>query len=72
MLNHKKEGFVYQADAPYMLAHYVCEIFEKKDLALQFSRKAREHALLTHDRETNIKRLMEIYNNMIKRHRYCI
>jgi glycosyltransferase involved in cell wall biosynthesis len=67
MLNHKKEGFVYQADAPYMLAHYVCQIFEKKDLAVQFSRRAREHALLTHDKETNIKRLMEIYNNMIKK-----
>ena len=30
MLKHKEEGFVYQTDAPYMLAHYVCEIFENE------------------------------------------
>lgn len=41
MLKHKEEGFLYQADAPYMLAHYVCEIFKNKNLALKFSNNAR-------------------------------
>lgn len=64
MLKHKEEGFVYQADAPYMLAYYVCEIFEKQDLASSFSKKAREHALKTHDRAENVKRLMGIYKKI--------
>ena len=45
MLKDKEEGFLYQHDAPYMLAQYVCEIFENQDLALKFSKNARERAL---------------------------
>lgn len=67
MLKHKEEGFVYQTDAPYMLAHYVCEIFENEDLALKFSKNAREHALKTHDRDENTRRLIEIYRDIICR-----
>jgi len=67
MLEHGKEGFLYQHDAPYMLAHYVCQIFENNNLALTFSEKARLHALKTHDRETNTKRLIEIYNSILER-----
>lgn len=65
MLKHEEEGFLYQADAPYMLAHYVCEIFENKDLALKFSKAARERALMTHDIKNNTARLIEIYNNIL-------
>jgi len=65
LLKHREEGFVYQADAPYMLAHYVCEIFENDKLALQFSKKAREHAMKTHDREKNTNRMIDIYKNII-------
>jgi glycosyltransferase involved in cell wall biosynthesis len=65
LLNHREEGFVYQTDAPYMLAHYVCEIFANDDLALQFSKKAREHAIKTHNKEENTKRMMEIYREII-------
>lgn len=50
MLKHNEEGFMYQADAPYMMAYYVCKIFGNNDLALKFSNNAREHALKTHDR----------------------
>ena len=67
MLKHKEEGFVYQTDAPYMLAHYVCEIFENEDLALKFSKNAREHALTTHDRDANTRRLIEIYRDVIEK-----
>jgi glycosyltransferase involved in cell wall biosynthesis len=65
LLTHREEGFVYQTDAPYMLAHYVCEIFANDDLALQFSKKARIHAIKTHNKEENTKRMMEIYREII-------
>ena len=67
MLRHKDEGFVYQTDAPYMLAHYVCEIFENEDLALKFSQNARQHALKTHDRDENTRRLIEIYSDVLEK-----
>lgn len=65
MINHNEEGFVYQMDAPYMLAHYVCEIFGNDDIALKFSRKSRQHALVTHDKIENTKRLIAIYNSIL-------
>ncbi len=64
MLEHNKDGFVYQADAPYMLAYYVKRIFENDDLARELSGNARKHAEITHDREKNIVNLLEIYGNI--------
>jgi len=64
-IQHGLNGFLYQTDAPYMLAYYVCEIFANDDLALQFSKKTRKHALKTHDRETNTKRLIQIYRKIL-------
>ncbi|OZT78639.1 glycosyltransferase family 4 protein [Salinicoccus roseus] len=64
LLEHKEEGFIYQADAPYMLAYYVGEIFKNKELALRYSRKAREHALKTHNKGINTNKLVEIYKSI--------
>lgn len=64
MMKDKEEGFIYQADAPYMMAYYVTRIFSDNELAIQFSKNARAHAQRTHDRNTNTKRLLEIYNNI--------
>lgn len=66
MLSHKEEGFIYQYDAPYMLAHYVCEIFSNDDMAIKMSQNARRHALVTHSKELNKKRMLEIYNCLAK------
>lgn len=64
MLVHDKEGFVYQHDAPYMLAHYVCEIFKNDELALKFSENAKVHANITHDREKNLNDMIGIYKGV--------
>lgn len=63
-VQHNFDGFHYQHDAPNLLAHYVCEIFENKDLAMRFSKNAREHALKTHDRDVNTRKLIEIYEEI--------
>jgi glycosyltransferase involved in cell wall biosynthesis len=67
MLKHNEDGYVYQADATYMIAHYVCEIFKNDELALRFSNNARAHALKTHDPLTNTKRLIEIYEDILQK-----
>ena len=64
LLKHREEGFVYQTDAPYMLAHYVSEIFANNELALDFSKKAREHAMNTHNQKKNMEDIIKIYYNM--------
>jgi glycosyltransferase involved in cell wall biosynthesis len=75
MMTHKKDGFVYQHDAPYILAHYVCEILKNDELALSFSEKARENALKLNKKENNTCALLDVYNkihgvdrNNVKKH----
>ncbi|CAA7603147.1 Glycosyl transferase, family 1 [Acididesulfobacillus acetoxydans] len=65
MLTHRKEGFLYQADASYMLAHYVCEIFADDQLALEMSSKAKQRAGKTYDRTENTRRLTSIYRDIL-------
>lgn len=64
MLKDKEEGFIYPADAPYMLAYYVCEMFQNDELALKLSAKAREHAQRTHDAIINNDTLISIYKEI--------
>jgi glycosyltransferase involved in cell wall biosynthesis len=66
MLEHGKEGFLYQANAPYMLAYYVMKIFANDQLAQQLSGNAVKRAKNTHSRESNGNSLMNIYRSIIK------
>lgn len=64
MLTDKEDGFLYQADAPYMLAYYVMKIFSDNFLAERLSANARESARKTHNREQNHKQLLSIYESI--------
>ena len=66
MLTHNKEGIIYQHDAPYMLAYYICLLFSNDELALKFSENAKRHAEVTHDREGNLNTMLEIYEVISK------
>ena len=65
MIKHDLEGFVYQVDAPYMLAYYVKKIFELGPDVRMMCMKAREHGLKTHDRKTNYIKLKLIYHRIL-------
>lgn len=64
MLTDKVDGFLYQYDAPYMLAGYIDMIFSDDSLAMKFSKSARKHAMITHDKEKNYQDLMHIYEEI--------
>lgn len=66
MLEHGREGFVYQSSAPYMLAYYVNKIFEDDELACDISQNAREHAAITHNRDVNMATLCKIYEDVME------
>lgn len=65
MINHGVEGYVYPADEPYMLAHYVMEIFASESKTIEMSQEARKHAMNTHDPDKNYMTLMNIYEAII-------
>ncbi len=60
-IKHGKDGFFYQHDAPYMLAHFVCKIFRSDDIAERFSENARISAKKINDPKNNINKLIKIY-----------
>ena len=64
MLTHGEEGFVYQADAPYMLAYYIKQLFREPQLQKRFSENARKHASVTHAPRGNAEQLLAIYNEV--------
>lgn len=66
LLEHGKEGFLYQYDLPFMAAFYISKLFEDRELAAEMGRNARAHALITHDPEKNFNKLMKIYSEIGK------
>ena len=70
MLVHEQEGLLYQADAPYMLAHSIHRIFNDRSLAEKFSQNARAHASVTHDQEKNLRAVLDAYHTILQRMEY--
>lgn len=66
MMVHNREGYVYQSTAPYMLAHYIQKVFERKDCAETMGEAARSHAQVTHDPQKNLTDLLAIYQEVSK------
>lgn len=64
MLEHNKEGYLYQADAPYLLAYYIAEFFENQDREKEFGQKAKIHAAKTHNKKENFQKLLQIYESI--------
>ena len=63
-LVHEKEGFIYQADAPYMAAYYIKKIFGDRELAQRISEQAKKHAEITYNRHINMETLISIYKKV--------
>ncbi len=64
MMQHQKDGFIYQPTAPYMLAHYIKKVFSMAETAETLGTNARGHALKTHDSEKNLQELLAIYRKI--------
>ena len=65
MIDDGVDGFIYPFNEPYMLADKIIRVFEDEELAKQFSQKGHEHAARTYNRETNCRRLLEMYDTIV-------
>ncbi|MHA6259955.1 glycosyltransferase family 4 protein [Sporosarcina sp. CAU 1771] len=65
LIKHQEEGFVYQSDAPYMLAHYVNRIFTDENLAIKLSEESKKRAEKTHDKTEVINKIIRIYKRVV-------
>jgi len=66
LLTHNVDGVIYQHDAPYMLAYYICLLFGDDELTERFSINAQKHAEITHNREKNTETVLEKYSTIFK------
>lgn len=64
-ISHRTEGYLYPADAPYMLAHYVTKIFAMGKDAENMGSVARERAQTIYDREKNMGDILKLYQEII-------
>lgn len=64
MMTHEKEGFFFPVNEDYVLAGYIEKLFHNKELAIACGERAHLRAKVTHDSNTNIKDVLECYNNI--------
>lgn len=62
ILQHGKEGLLYQFGSEKVLSYYICKVFEDDSLACSLSFNGRKRAESLYDRESNLQRLLEIYD----------
>ena len=62
MISHGEDGYLYPFNEPYMMAEYVCRIFEDPELAKKISHHAHEHAVGLFDKEQNCRALLHMYD----------
>jgi glycosyltransferase involved in cell wall biosynthesis len=67
MITNGVDGWTYQADAPYMLADTVERVFSEPETSAAMAAAARARALARHDPQTNARRTMAIYIDVVKR-----
>lgn len=60
-IKHREDGFAYQYDDIIMLARFIIDYFENPGDAIAYGEQARINELKIANRDTNIKRIIEIY-----------
>lgn len=69
LLSHGVEGYLYPADAPYMLAYYVCKHFAKGKDAKAMGLVAEKKGKDRFNRERNLRDMLNLYHEVIDSHK---
>ena len=65
MVEHGKTGFLYPVTDPYMAAYYIKRLVDNKEENVAIGEKAREVALVRHDKQIIVKKLLNIYREFM-------
>lgn len=63
-IHHGKDGFLYPFNETYMMAEYVCRLFEDHELAKAVSQKGHDHAARVFNKEQNCRDLLNMYETI--------
>ena len=64
LMNQETEGFIYESGDVAALAGQILRLFAMEGEAASLGEAARSHAIVTHDPETNLRELMNIYEKI--------
>lgn len=64
MIKDRTDGYIYPFDEPYMLAHYICNIFKDNDQAIHIGMAARKSAVERFDREKIVDSTLQTYKHI--------
>ena len=64
MLEESQDGMLFPAGDSEALADRIIEMFQKEELARQYSINAKRHAYRTHDGDVNYRHLLDIYEDI--------
>lgn len=64
MVEHGKTGFLYPVTDPYMAAYYIKRLIDNKEENVSIGKKARELALVRHDKMKIVKELLGTYHEI--------
>ena len=65
LLTHGVEGYLYPADAPYMLAHYLEKVLTDEGLSADLGRQGQVRARRRHDPHACTQQLLGIYRDVL-------
>ena len=65
MIDHGKDGYLYDFTEIHVLAQYICNLFQDQKLAKQFSVMGHEHANRTYNRIENSRKLLDMYDSIL-------
>lgn len=66
MVEHGKTGFLYPVTDPYIAAYYIKRLIDNKEENMAIGKKAREFALVRHDKKQIVKELLDVYEQIKK------
>ena len=66
LLTHSIDGYIYQFDAPYMMAYYIKEIFRNREIAHSFSENGMKRASRRHDRDRIFQNVLDMYTSIME------
>lgn len=64
MAKDGEEALFYRDNDPQLLAYAIKKVFDSEELALKLSKNGRKRALVTHDPQENLDRMVKIYNKI--------
>lgn len=66
MVEHGKTGFLYPVTDPYIAAYYIKRLIDNKEENMAIGKKAREIALIRHDKRQIVEELLDVYEQIKK------